>query len=247
VAGHNIETGCVLVRAIFAARLAAFKTRQMLAPPMPIVSAYTDSPTESIRKSSRESFFDEGARYDFEVENRGFLRDRPTSVLLATRRQAPRMSFVTEAQIQFGRRIGLDLAGKSVGVARAMIEDAIHCQFYGRNDLGKATPKQIELARKFGHDISTVSRRVGDAIIDDIMTQLNLEAIASQCLAPDVVVTNKHDHLGGNSLFPQSQRTGRSIFVEATALKRGRAASYAPTIDCREVQKSRFSELRFCV
>ena len=45
------------------------------------------------------------------------------------------MSFVTEVQIQFGRRIGLDLVGKTVGVARAMIEDAIDCQFHGRNDL----------------------------------------------------------------------------------------------------------------
>jgi hypothetical protein len=35
------------------------------------------------------------------------------------------MGFVTEAQIQFGRRIGLDLAGKTVSVARAMIDDAI--------------------------------------------------------------------------------------------------------------------------
>jgi hypothetical protein len=75
------------------------------------------------------------------------------------------MSFVTEVQIQFGRRIGLDPVGKTTGLVRAMIEDAIDRQFYGRNDLGKPTPKQVELARKFGHDISTASRRVGDAII----------------------------------------------------------------------------------
>jgi hypothetical protein len=41
------------------------------------------------------------------------------------------MNFVTGAQIQFGRRIGLDLAGKTVGVAQAMIEDAIDRQFTG--------------------------------------------------------------------------------------------------------------------
>lgn len=122
------------------------------------------------------------------------------------------MSLVTEAQIQFGRRIGLDLAGKSVGVARAMIEDAIHCQFYGRNDLGKPTPKQIELAGKFGHDISTVSRRVGDAIIDDIMTQLNLEAIARQRLAPDVVVTNKHDQSGRKFVISSIKEGGTVYF-----------------------------------
>jgi hypothetical protein len=49
----------------------------------------------------------------------------------ASPRNAPTMSFVTETHIQFNRRIGLDLAGKTVGVARAMIEDAIDCQFYG--------------------------------------------------------------------------------------------------------------------
>ena len=103
------------------------------------------------------------------------------------------MSFVTEAQIQFGRRIGLDLAGKTVGVARAMIEDAVDRQFYGRNDLSEPTPKQIALARKFRHDISTASRRVGDAVINDVMTQLNHDASSSQRLARDVVVTNKHD------------------------------------------------------
>jgi hypothetical protein len=103
------------------------------------------------------------------------------------------MRFVTEAQIEFGRRLGLDLAGKTVGVARAMIEDANDCQFYGRNDLGKPTGKQIELAQQFGHDISTASRRVGHAIIDDLMTKLNHDAIAGQHLARGVVVTNKHD------------------------------------------------------
>jgi hypothetical protein len=45
------------------------------------------------------------------------------------------MSFVTEVQIQFGRRIGLDPVGKTIGLVRAMIEDAIDRQFYGRNDL----------------------------------------------------------------------------------------------------------------
>jgi hypothetical protein len=36
---------------------------------------------------------------------------------------------------------------------------------------------------------------VGDAIINDVMTELNDEAISSQRLARDVVVANKHDLL----------------------------------------------------
>jgi hypothetical protein len=133
--------------------------------------------------------------------------------------KGPTMNFVTEAQIQFGRRIGLDLAGKTVRVAQAMIEDAIHCQFYARNDLGEPTPKQIELARKFSHDTSTVSRRVGDAIIDDIMTQLNCEAIANQRLAPDVVVTNKHDQLGRKFVISSITEDGTVYFRGSNGAK----------------------------
>jgi hypothetical protein len=44
------------------------------------------------------------------------------------------------------------LNGKSIGVAHAMIDDEIQKQFYAKNDLGTATPKQIELARKFGFE-----------------------------------------------------------------------------------------------
>ncbi len=95
-----------------------------------------------------------------------------------------------------------------------MIEDAIYCQFYGRNDLGQPTPKQIELARKFGRDISTYSRRVGDAIIDDILTQLNLDWIASQRLAPGLAVKNKHDPF--NRIFVIS-----SITEDGTVYFRG--------------------------
>jgi hypothetical protein len=124
------------------------------------------------------------------------------------------MKVTTEAQIEFGRRLGLDLAGKTVGVARAMIEDAIDCQFYGRNDLGQPTPKQIELAGKFGRDISAVSRRVGDAVIDDLMTDLNHQAIASQGLGRDVVVTNKHDPF-------RQRRVISSITDDGTVFFRG--------------------------
>lgn len=98
------------------------------------------------------------------------------------------MEYVTKAQIAFGQRLGLDLAGKSVGEALAMIEDAIQRDFLSDQDLGTPTPKQIELAAKFQRDISGVSRRVGNAIINDLMT-----AIKREKLAPGVVVINKHD------------------------------------------------------
>ena len=118
------------------------------------------------------------------------------------------MNLVTETQIDFGRRLGLDLSGKTVGVALAMIHDTMDTQFHGRNDLGRPTPKQIELGRQFGHDIAAASRRVGDAVIDDIMTRLNREAIACQRLARDVVVTNKHDILNRRFVISSIREDG---------------------------------------
>jgi hypothetical protein len=103
---------------------------------------------------------------------------------------------VNERQIGFGKRLGLELDGKSVGVAQAMINDAIQRGFYGKNDLGSPTSKQIELARKFGADIAQSTRSVGDAVISNIMFQLNQDAIAGQKLEPGVKVVNKHDILG---------------------------------------------------
>ena len=50
------------------------------------------------------------------------------------------MEYVTKTQIAFGQRLGLDLAGKSVGEAQAMIEDAIQRDFILDHDLGAPTP-----------------------------------------------------------------------------------------------------------
>jgi hypothetical protein len=122
------------------------------------------------------------------------------------------VSLVIEAQIEFGRRFGPDLSGKTVSVALAMVHDAVDTQFHGRNDLGEPTPKQIELARQFGQDISAVSRRVGDAVVDDIMTNLNQEAIASQHLERGVVVTNKHDFLSRKFIISSIGEDGTVYF-----------------------------------
>jgi hypothetical protein len=48
-------------------------------------------------------------------------------------------------QIAFGQRLGLDLEGKSVSEALALIHDTIDRDFLGLSDLGAATPKQLEL------------------------------------------------------------------------------------------------------
>jgi hypothetical protein len=100
---------------------------------------------------------------------------------------------VSEEQITFGRRLGLDLHGKSISEALAMIHDVIDRDFLNLSDSGEATPKQIEFAAKFQRNLSRVSRRVADAVVGDLMTELNVAAIQRERLAPGVAVKNKHD------------------------------------------------------
>ncbi|MGH6925483.1 MAG: hypothetical protein ACRED5_17285 [Propylenella sp.] len=103
------------------------------------------------------------------------------------------MQLVSDEQITFGRRLGLALEGMSVSEAMAMIHEAIDRDFLGLSDLGEATRKQLEFAAKFQRDLSHVSRRVADAVVEDLMTELNLAAIQREQLAPGVRVRNKHE------------------------------------------------------
>lgn len=103
------------------------------------------------------------------------------------------MKSLSTAQILFGVQLGLDFAGCTPNVAFAMIEDCIDRRFNAVSDLGSPSDKQIALANKFGRDISDLSKRVGSAVIEDIMHNLNEEAIVQQDLLPGVSVYNKHD------------------------------------------------------
>jgi hypothetical protein len=118
---------------------------------------------------------------------------------------------VSSVQIAFGKKLGLDLQGCTVSVAAARIHDTLDRGFWG-GKLGSPTPKQAELAFRFGYDISSVSRREGDAIIDELMTQLNLEIIESESLAPDVVRTNIHDSYGEQYTISSIQPDGTVYF-----------------------------------
>jgi hypothetical protein len=122
------------------------------------------------------------------------------------------MEYVNKAQIAFAQRLGLDLAEKSVGEAHAMIEDAIQRDFFQDTDLGSPTPKQIALAAKFDKDISGASRRVGNAILNDLMTGLNDEAIRRQRLAPGVIVINKNDPMKEKRIISSIAEDGTIYF-----------------------------------
>jgi hypothetical protein len=107
-------------------------------------------------------------------------------------KELPNILKVSPTQIAFGRRLGLELAGCTVSVARAKIEDLVDHGFNDA-DLSRPTEKQVALARKFGYDISGETRRVGDAILDDIMEQLNHDSIVAQKLEAGVAVTRVRD------------------------------------------------------
>jgi hypothetical protein len=115
-------------------------------------------------------------------------------------------------QVALGRRLGIDCSGKTVTVAWAMIEDVIQRDFWGNAIMQYPTQKQIELASKFGYDISALSRRIGTAIIGDIMLQLNIDAIAEQNLEPGVAVTYKDDILAKQMVISSIKDDGRVYF-----------------------------------
>jgi hypothetical protein len=100
---------------------------------------------------------------------------------------------VSSTQILFCKKIGIDVEGDTVGVAAAKIEEQIQKYFFGNEELASPTEKQIKLAKKFDIDISGMSRIVGNAVINDILTQLNFNAIKEQSLKPGVRVRKKND------------------------------------------------------
>ncbi|QQE80425.1 hypothetical protein [Alicyclobacillus sp. SO9] len=101
---------------------------------------------------------------------------------------------VTTEQIEFGKKIGLQLEAHTSRVAEAMLNDLIDKEYYGATDLGTPTENQCNLASKFGYDISHSTERVGTAIIDDIMDQLNKESIDNQRLKSGDTVVNIWDN-----------------------------------------------------
>lgn len=136
----------------------------------------------------------------------------------------PNTKLTNEAQVAFGKRLGLDLMGKSVGVARAEIDDAIARHYYGIYDLGQPSQKQCALALKFGIDISQMSKGVGAAYIDDIMYQLNMDTINKYNLAPSVNVRHTGDS-NGQVLIISSIAPNGTVYFKGGNGKRAWARS----------------------
>jgi len=128
------------------------------------------------------------------------------------KKELKHISLVNSKQITFCARLGLDVEGDTISMAVAKIHDLIDRKFFSKIDLGRPTEKQIQLARKFGYDISGCTRREGDAVISDIMTELNLESIEDQQIKSGVAVINKWDQLKKVQVISSIQEDGLVFF-----------------------------------
>jgi hypothetical protein len=126
---------------------------------------------------------------------------------------------VSSDQVAFGKRLGLELDGKSVSEAYALILDMIDKDFFNITELGSATPKQIAFAAKYQRNIGAASRRVADAVITDLMTRLNDEAIERERLAPGVAVRNVHDAMQRKHVISSIREDGTIFFKGGNGAK----------------------------
>lgn len=144
-------------------------------------------------------------------------------------RHIPRVS---EQQIEFARKLGLDLRGCTVGVAAAQIQVQVREGFWGESDSRCPTEKQLAFAKKYGVDLRGLDREVADALVDDLMTELNMEAIEAESLAPGARVVNVHDSLGRVEVIS-------SITADGTVYLKGGQGKRAWARSLRQASKGR--------
>lgn len=128
--------------------------------------------------------------------------------------------------MRFCKRLGLCVDGDTDLVASAKIEDLIDLEFHNSEMLEQPTVKQVELAAKFGYDISNATKRVGCAVIADLMTELNLEAIEEQGLVPGCEVINRWDSLKRVEVISSIQQDG-TVYLKGGNGKRAWARNLA--------------------
>jgi hypothetical protein len=97
------------------------------------------------------------------------------------------VEMVNNNQIKFCKKLGLNVSGLSIGVAKAIMDDYIDKYFY-QYELKTLTTKQIKYAHDLGFDISKMTKRQGEAFLDDILFQKNHETIQKEKLKPGVKV-----------------------------------------------------------
>jgi len=138
--------------------------------------------------------------------------------------------YANKRQIDFGEILGLDFTNCTQELAYAKISDYVDINFYGATDLGSSTQRQIEFAKKYGFDISCASKREGNAIVDDLMTELNFQSIEDNNLIPGAKVFNIND-------ASQTPCVISSISSDGTCYFRGGNGQRAWARNLRRIEK----------
>ena len=102
-----------------------------------------------------------------------------------------RYAEATRKQKEFAGKLGLDIEGLPLNVARSMVECLVSVVFDGRKII-PATKKQIEFGMKYGWDFSNVPRDIAFPYIGNILWELNFTIIKQQQLEPGVWTVNIH-------------------------------------------------------
>lgn len=132
---------------------------------------------------------------DIQINSDIITRSRYTKDILAKNSELNgfwRNSEATREQKKFAGKLGLNVEGPSLNVARSIVELLISATFDGIKII-PATKKQIEFGRKYGWDFSNVPRDIAFPYIRNILWELNIFIIKQQDLKPGVWTENIHN------------------------------------------------------
>jgi hypothetical protein len=136
-----------------------------------------------------------------------------------------------ERQVKFGRLLGFDFTGLTVGVARAIIDDYIKKNYDGL-ELKPASKKQIELGKNFDLDFSESTFGVTFAYIKDLLVKLNFKSIEDQNIKPGDYVINVYSKQKDEHIVSSINKEGYIYFKKRS----GGAARYLMKIN-KEIVK----------
>jgi hypothetical protein len=105
-----------------------------------------------------------------------------------------RIPRVNTEQINLARDIGIDVIDLPMDIAWSLINYVVQVTF-DHGDKRKPTQKQIEFVAKYAIDVSDAPRFVVDAIINALMTSINIESIERERLAPGINVVKTYSKL----------------------------------------------------
>jgi len=122
-----------------------------------------------------------------------------------------RLPRVDIRQVEFAKKIGIDIDGYPKIFAYLLIESFVNFTF-DKMDNRNPTDKQINFVAGFGVNVSHEYRVIVDALIETLMLVLNLEAIEREQLKPGVQVINIYDSYRNTLIISSISEDGTVYF-----------------------------------